>query len=205
MRKTSTPSRRRDHLLSVILLLKIFASGELFLASVLRVPKERCEHLNQNQHEQLATICMTTSSFSRIKAFVTVDENSNYILGILLPTKGTKSVQATGEGLLLVYNTYHHRVRQLTTDDECSLGVHKFHLETFSVVVESTPAGLYEKRIERHIQTIKDRKRPMLVGFVYKLPPQLEAEAYLEAINWINRMPNSNTGASSPLESTNNR
>jgi hypothetical protein len=99
-----------------------------------------------------------------------------------------------------VYNTHQHRVRKLTTDDQCSLGVLKPHLGMFGVVVESTPAGLHEKRIERHIQTLKDRKRAMLAGLSYKLPPQLEAEAYLEAINWINRIPNSNTGASSPHE-----
>jgi hypothetical protein len=40
----------------------------------------------------------------------------------------------------------------------------------------------------------------MLAGHFYKLPPQLEAEAYLEATNWINRIPNSTTGASSPHE-----
>jgi hypothetical protein len=50
--------------------------------------------------------------------FVTVDEKSNYLVGILLPTKRTKSVQAAGEGLLLVYNTYNHKVHQLTTDGE---------------------------------------------------------------------------------------
>jgi hypothetical protein len=51
--------------------------------------------------------------------FVTVDERSNYLVEVPLSTEGTKSVQAAGEGLLLVYNTYHHRVRQLTKDDEC--------------------------------------------------------------------------------------
>jgi hypothetical protein len=91
-------------------------------------------------------------------------------------------------------------VRQLTKDDECSLGVLKLHLGTFGVVVETTPTGLHEKRIERHFQIIKDRKRAMLAGLSYELPPQLEAEAYLEVINWIDRIPNSNTGASSPQE-----
>jgi hypothetical protein len=45
----------------------------------------------------------------------------------------------------------------------------------------------------------------MLAGLSYELSPQLEAEAYLEAINWISskyciRIPNSNTGTSSPHE-----
>jgi hypothetical protein len=31
----------------------------------------------------------------------------------------------------------------------------------------------------------------MLAGLSYELLPQLEAEAYSEAINWINRIPNS--------------
>jgi hypothetical protein len=38
----------------------------------------------------------------------------------------------------------------------------------------------------------------MLAGLSYS---KIEAEAYLEAINWINRIPNSNRAASSPYES----
>jgi hypothetical protein len=45
--------------------------------------------------------------------FVTVDEKSNYLVEIPLPTKGTKSVQAAGEGLLLVFNTHQHVMHHL--------------------------------------------------------------------------------------------
>jgi hypothetical protein len=77
------------------------------------------------------------------------------------------------------------------------LGILKSHLGMFGVVVESTPAGLHEKRIERHIQTIKNRKRAMLdfpTNFLFNSKPMLGS------YHWINRIPNSNTGASSPHE-----
>ena len=62
----------------------------------------------------------------------------------------------------------------------------------------TTLAGLHEKGIERHIQAIKDRRRAMLAGLPYELPGLLESESYVDAITWINRVPNSQVGHISP-------
>jgi hypothetical protein len=63
-------------------------------------------------------------------------------------------------------------------------------------IVQPTPAGLNEKKVERFIQTIKARKRAMLASLSYELPANLECESYMDAINWLNRLPNTSTAAS---------
>ena len=40
----------------------------------------------------------------------------------------------------------------------------------------------------------------MLAGLPYELPPELEAEAYLDAINWINRLRHKHTSPATPYE-----
>jgi len=49
-------------------------------------------------------------------------------------------------------------------------------------------------------QTIKDRRRAMLAGLPYELPDLLECESYMDAITWINRVPNSQVGSVTPYQ-----
>eukprot|EP01042_Synura_sphagnicola_P001571 gene1571-1823_t len=68
------------------------------------------------------------------------------------------------------------------------------------VQIAPTPAGLHEKRVERAIQTVRNRRRAMLTGLPYELPRLLEGESYLDAITWCNRTPNTTTGDASPYQ-----
>ena len=129
-----------------------------------------------------------------------VDEKSDFIVGIPMETKSTINMQAAGDATILAYNMFGHKVFKITTDDEVSLGILKPHLGKIGVTVTPTPAELHEKRIERHIQTIKDRKRAILTGLAYELLPELETEAYLDAIHWINCLPHKHTSPSTSYE-----
>ena len=64
----------------------------------------------------------------------------------------------------------------------------------------ATPAGLHERRCERYIQTVKDRKRSILAGLSYTLPSTLEAEALQYAASQMNMIPNKASGHVSPFQ-----
>ena len=126
--------------------------------------------------------------------FVAVDEKSSFLVGIPIKSKSATHIQEAAEAMLVEFNRYGHRVEKLTTDDERTLATLAIPLGKLGIDVKPTPAGLHEKRIERHIQTIKDRRRAMLAGLPYELPDLLECESYMDAITWINRVPNSQVG-----------
>jgi hypothetical protein len=60
--------------------------------------------------------------------------------------------------------------------------------------------GLFEKRAERLIQTVKARKRTVLASLPYELPPELECELYLSIIAAMNDVPNSTSAPLSPTQ-----
>jgi hypothetical protein len=96
---------------------------------------------------------------------------------------------------------YRHAVRHLLTDDESCLATLRVSLGPFGVTVSATPAGLHEKTAEVNIRTIKDRQRSIISSLPYELPPDLECESFMEAITWINNIPNTITGPfTTPLE-----
>ena len=72
------------------------------------------------------------------------------------------------------------------------------YLGSRGISISTTPAQFHEKRIERHIQTLKAKKRSIEASLSFILPEELEAEAYLSTIHWWNRMPNRNTIGSTP-------
>ena len=96
--------------------------------------------------------------------FVAVDEKSSFLVGIPIKSKSATHIQEAAEAMLVEFNRYGHRVEKLTTDDERTLATLAIPLGKLGIDVKPTPAGLHEKRIVRHIQTIKDRRRAMLAG-----------------------------------------
>jgi len=130
-----------------------------------------------------------------------VDECSTYIIGVPGYRKTTSSLKLIGTHALLEYNMYRHAVRHLLTDDESCLATLRVSLGPFGVTVSATPAGLHEKTAEVNIRTIKDRQRSIISSLPYELPPDLECESFMEAITWINNIPNTITGPfTTPLE-----
>jgi hypothetical protein len=123
-----------------------------------------------------------------------VDEKSSYGFGVPTASKAEKFIKAAAEEIMRDYNTHGHQLRQVTTDDESALALLDRHLGPHGVKVHQTPADLHEKSAERFIRTIKNRKRSMLCSLWYEPLPELECEAYCEAIAWYNRLPNTVTG-----------
>jgi len=132
--------------------------------------------------------------------FVAVDEKSSFLVGVPIKSKSASNIQEAAEAMLVEFNRYGHRVQRFTTDDERTLATLRDPLGKLGIQVTTTPAGLHEKRIERHIQTIKDRRRAMLAGLSYELPAILECESYMDAITWINRLPNFQLGTTTPYQ-----
>ena len=62
------------------------------------------------------------------------------------------------------------------------------------------PKGYHEKFAGRTIRTLKDRKRAMLASLSYKLPDNLDAEAYVAAARGLNCTPCSRSGLFTPYE-----
>ena len=58
----------------------------------------------------------------------------------------------------------------------------------------------HEKRVERYIRTIKDRKRTILASLPYLLPPTLHGELFQYIVMTINLLPNTISGARLPYE-----
>jgi hypothetical protein len=124
----------------------------------------------------------------------TCDEKSSYIVGVPCVSKKEAVLKEAGLLTLIEFNSHGHTVKTIITDDEVSLATLKKCLGPMQVAVEPTPAGLHEKRIESYIGTIKERRNAMVADLWYEVPSELECELYMDAIRWLNRLPNKNTG-----------
>ena len=129
-----------------------------------------------------------------------VDEKSSYYAGIPMSSKSSKNVLEALLAILAEFNAHGHKVIRITMDDERVLATLKIPCGKLGVQIAPTPAGLHEKRVERAVQTVKNRRRAMLAGLPYELPRLLECESYLDAITWCNRTPNTTTGDASPYQ-----
>jgi hypothetical protein len=68
------------------------------------------------------------------------------------------------------------------------------------VKLTPTPADFHEKRAERYIQTLKERKRAKEVQWNYEIPSKLEAELYLSTIRDMNTTPNKVSSPYTPYQ-----
>lgn len=105
-----------------------------------------------------------------------VDERSSYLSLVPLGSKSAKSVSDGFEQVILFYNQHGHIVKHITTDSEETFRAVRSYIASRGVELTHTPADLHENRIERKIQTLKNRRRAILAGLPYELPSDLEAE-----------------------------
>ena len=131
---------------------------------------------------------------------VTVDEKSTNVVGVGAKSKHTVSLQEALAEIILYYNSYGHTVKRITCDDERALLALRPFCNSRGIVLNSTPAELHQKKVERYIQTLKSHKRAVLANLPYELPAKLELEAYLYTIGMMNRLPNTQTGNVSPYQ-----
>jgi hypothetical protein len=129
-----------------------------------------------------------------------VDENSDFIIGIPMPTKSTPQLIKAVDVILGMYQVRNHTLSHFTSDNEHNLRAMEIQLRTRKITISTTPAGLHEKKSERSTQTIKRRLAATKAALSYVLPSVLEAEAYISVIRLCNIVPTSNTGTKTPYE-----
>jgi hypothetical protein len=156
---------------------------------------EPARSIGQGLHMDLI-ILKSTSIGQNNFILVEVDEKSTYVLDVPTKTKSAKDLEEATQEIIIKFNRYGHKVREIITDDEKCLATPRLPLGKLGVIVQPIPAGLHEKKAERFIQTIKSRKRATLASLSYELPANLECEALMDSINWLNRLPNTSTAAS---------
>lgn len=131
---------------------------------------------------------------------IAVDEKSDFVVGVAIPSKTTAHVCAAYEKIIAEFQSYHHAVRHITTDDEATLRAAKSFLAVRHVTSSLTPAGLHEKKVERTIQTIKSKVRAIRHQLPFILPSCLDAELFLTVIRYNNMVPTINTGGQTPFQ-----
>jgi len=157
---------------------------------------EPARHIGDRLHTDL--ILLKTKSIGGNSVILTSrDEKSGFIIGIPSKSKSESALKDAALATVKFFHLYGHAVRNILTDDEVNLATLKPHLASYRIGVTATPAGLHQKRIERFIRVIKERCNAIRCKLWYELPPELDCELYLEAINCINRLPNSTSGPTS--------
>ena len=151
-----------------------------------RSPGERC-------HLDLHFFKVATIGGNKLMALVE-DEKTSFLIGIPMKDKSAASVMKLGLSLLTEFNTRGYKVSNILTDDEICLTILGTTLGKFGVKVSFTPAGLHEKRIERHMRTFLEHRRAVLCSLSYELPAELDCELCLDTLRWLNAVPNTATG-----------
>ena len=129
---------------------------------------------------------------------VSCDEKTSYIAAAGMKDKTLASLKAALDTIIGTFNSRNHRVQYINSDDERVMKAATLYLASRGISITTTPAQFHEKRIERHIQTLKAKKRSIEASLSYVLPAQLDAEAYHSEIHWWNHMPNGNTIGTTP-------
>jgi hypothetical protein len=73
--------------------------------------------------------------------------------------KTLASLKAALDSIIGTFNSRNHRVQHITSDDERVMKAATLHLASRGISITTTPAQFHAKRIERHIQTLKAKKR----------------------------------------------
>lgn len=187
----------------VKLAIELFGPCTACIESKMRAPHEPSSLTppaqNVGEHLHADLIPLKTKSIGGNTVLLTVvDEKSNFIITLPLPSKSTNTLQEGFESIITFFNTYGHTVKRVTTDAESTLKNLKSYFQQKKVILTNTPAGLHEKRVERAIQTLKDRKNAILASLEYEFFPNLESEVYVAAATAINSNSNVNTKPYTP-------
>jgi hypothetical protein len=129
---------------------------------------------------------------------MTVDELSDYVIAVPMPTKSTSELIKAMDKVVSVYQQHGHIVMHFTSDDENNLNATVPQLRLRKITQSATPAGLHEKKVERTIQTIKGRLAALKANLPFILPTCLEAEAVVSICNTSNMVPTINTNVMTP-------
>ena len=147
--------------------------------------------------------CKQTCLQKHTWMLISIDYVSGYmdVLGML--DKTTKSVYDTIALLIASYASYNHVVKRLVFDHEAVFMSVKNRFP--GVVCSYTPAGLHNRRVERGIQDLLQRKRVAEAALPYHLDPKLEILGFQNAAMMHNIVPHVATPNSTPYSMMRNK
>ena len=96
--------------------------------------------------------------------------------------------------ILIVVNSYGHKISFMIFDDEFVLVSTFDDLRRRNIVPSTTPAGMKNKSVEIKIQELKNKTRAMRSDLVFNVPKRLYGELYIAASYAMNSVPNKKTG-----------
>lgn len=128
----------------------------------------------------------------------TVDEKSAYTK--LLPLKSKSDLFSAFKSLISHYISHGHKVSVIRSDDERAITTHKTALGLMGVRLETTPAGLHNRRCERYIQTHLRICKSIRAGLPYELPDDLLFELALAAEYAMNTSCNNTCRSKTPYQ-----
>lgn len=128
----------------------------------------------------------------------TVDEKSSYILCIGLASKA--KVLDSLKSLIATYRAYGYTVSTIRTDDEHAFTSHRQALGSLGIRLETTPAGMHNRRCERYIQTHGKICRSIRASLPYELPSELALELVHAAARSMNSSCSSVSRTKTPLQ-----
>ncbi len=141
-----------------------------------------------------------TSIGGHTQMLIAVDEKTGYGTVIPMKNKTAKELCNAFEFLVAHYRQFGQKVKKVTADSENTLRKAEKHLKMLEVEGTHTPAGMHEKRVERFIQTLKNRVRALEARLPYVLPKKLKAEAYQRAVRDYNRSSNKSSRPYTPMQ-----
>ena len=107
-----------------------------------------------------------------------VDEYSGYCY---ITSCASKHTGKLWDGMLKIihhFNSYGHRVKNITTDAESSLLSLKHNLGQLQITLQSTVPYHHNKLVERYVQTVRKRMKVILVSLPYLVPDFLIGELW---------------------------
>ena len=102
--------------------------------------------------------------------------------------------------IVKAYNAQGHKVKRITSDAERTFLSSSTALSTLGIQLTETIPGEHEKRVERYIRSIKDKKRTIMASLPYVLPTTLHGELLQYIVMTMNLTPTTTSGARLPYE-----
>ena len=121
------------------------------------------------------------------------DEVSRFLFLVSMPNKSKRTLVRAILKIISLFNRFGHRVQTIVCDAERCLLATADLIGEYNVVVVPTIPGEHNKRIERHVLSVKDVSRTIISGLSYVLEDKLLGELYQHAITVINMRPQYDT------------
>jgi hypothetical protein len=123
-----------------------------------------------------------------------VDEKSGMPFSVGAATKTQKSICEGIDAVIAGFNQYGHRVENITFDSEAVFIACGDYIRSRGISPHYTPAGLHNKRAERLVRQLKEKREAIKCSLPYELPDVLYGELLAAAIEAIGSVPNKATG-----------